>query len=180
MVNTTLLSCFGIGDSIVIFLEYERIESWRDIVGIYNNGYDRNEYLILHNDTTFTHIYYSNPGNIKFSRGIVNFCLNSKDYSHIYYDNWEYYGNYINEGRKYLRPEDIVNNHTLRCGCIDDMEFDFHKLDRTEQYLIQFNCKIESAFSSAKEKEGHFLFLHKKLKPNAHESKNTWRNIKNE
>ncbi len=153
MVNTTLLSCFGIGDSIVIFLQYERIESWRDIVGIYNNDYDRNEYLILHNDTTFTHIYYSNPENIKFSRGTVNFCLNSKGYSHIYYDNWEYYGNYINEVREYLRPEDIVNNHTLRSGCIDQMEFDFHKLGKTEQSLKQFNCQIESAFSSDEERK---------------------------
>jgi len=151
MVNTTLLSCFGIGDSLIIWLEYEKVTAWDDIVGIYNNNYDRNEYLILHKDTTFAHIYVVEQEDTLYSRGTVNFCLKTEGYSKVYYDNWKYYGNYINEVFEYLRPEEVVNSQTLRCGSIDYSEYDYTKLQRNaEKYLNQFDCKIESAYSLEK------------------------------
>ena len=148
LLSSMMISCFGVGDSIINWLVFGKIETWNDIVGVFNNNSDKNEYLILHKDTTFTHIYYINPENSIFSRGSVNFCLKSKGFSKIYFDNWEYYGNYINEVGEWLRPEEIVNNHTLRCGCVDDMEYNFYKVRNTVQYLKQFNCQIESAYST--------------------------------
>lgn len=145
MVNTTLLSCFGIGDCLLLYLQYERIESWNDLVGVYRNGYDRNEYLILHKDTTYTHIYEYQDSYVK-SNGTVIFYLDSTGWSSIGYNNWEVYGNYTNQLQIGDRPETIINDATLRYVCSDNMQFDFGKLGRTEKYLNQFDCKIESAY----------------------------------
>ena len=151
--NTTMMSCHNILDSLSKLLEYDNLGSWNDMVGVYNNSYDKSEYLILHNDTTYSHLYVFDNNCVK-SVGTVFFYLDStNNQSGIDYDNWVDYGNYSDYLPMGLRPVTIVNNSQLRYCLSDYIEYDFIKLRRSEHYLKQFNCQIESAFSSDEERK---------------------------